>query len=70
MKLKTIREQLLFAYDYHYQFAEKSLEDYRKLNAIKSVGYIVAASRMQKAKKDWTAHNKMALALDEALKLL
>jgi hypothetical protein len=63
MKLKTIREQLLFAADFHYQNSKRCLENYNVL-------FPTNRRMAMQAKKLHSVHRKMADALDEALKLL
>lgn len=64
MRLKTIREQLLFAAHFHHQKAKKSLEVWQNTSMWpnKSFG--------REARRDYAIHRKLSEALDEALKLL
>lgn len=63
MRLKTIREQLLFAAHYHFQLSKAKQNEY-----VEMAGRNKSLAR--EAKRGFITHTKMALAMDEALKLL
>jgi hypothetical protein len=64
MRLKTIREQLLFAVHYHHQLSKKRLEEYHSMEKWpnKSFG--------KQARQGYMMHRKMSEAIDAALELL